>query len=104
MYIVDALSGVARIRRFEPVIVITIAAIFGGEISARSFHIMKSRFGLDSISSVSARDSIDYNFVKPHQTLTKAAGGTPTTPAMAAMLATRPYSYEDVIALLDSKI
>ncbi len=44
-----------------------------------------------------------YNFVKPHQTLTKRAGGTPTTPAMAAMLATRPYSYEDVLALLDSK-
>ncbi len=44
-----------------------------------------------------------YNFVKPHGTLTKKAGGTPTTPAMAAMLARAPYSYEDVVALLDSR-
>jgi IS1 family transposase len=38
-----------------------------------------------------------YNFVKPHGTLTKAAGGTPTTPAMAAGVATRPWTYEQVI-------
>lgn len=44
-----------------------------------------------------------YNFVRPHITLTKAAGGHPTTPAMAAKVVTKPYSYEDVIALLDSK-
>jgi IS1 family transposase len=41
-----------------------------------------------------------YNFVKPHGTLTKAAGGTPTTPAMAAGVATRPWTYEDVISEL----
>ncbi|MCP3963575.1 MAG: DDE-type integrase/transposase/recombinase [bacterium] len=45
-----------------------------------------------------------YNFVKPHMTLTKNAGGRPTTPAMAAMLATEPWSYERVVGLLDSKI
>ena len=45
-----------------------------------------------------------YNFVRPHRTLTKKAGGHPTTPAMAAMLATKPYSYEDVVALIDSRI
>jgi hypothetical protein len=41
-----------------------------------------------------------YNFVKPHGTLTKTAGGTPTTPAMAAGVATKPWSYEDVISEL----
>ncbi len=44
-----------------------------------------------------------YNFVRPHMTLTTEAGGTPTTPAMATGVATRPYSYEQVIGLLDSK-
>jgi IS1 family transposase len=40
------------------------------------------------------------NFVKPHGTLTKSAGGTPTTPAMAAGVATRPWKYEEVIERL----
>lgn len=43
---------------------------------------------------------IAYNFVKPHGTLTKNAGGTPTTPAMAAGVTTRPWKYEDVISQL----
>ncbi len=43
-----------------------------------------------------------YNFLKPHGTLTKRAGGTPTTPAMAAGVATKTWSYEDVVGLLGS--
>jgi IS1 family transposase len=35
-----------------------------------------------------------YNFIRPHQTLTENAGGTPTTPAMAVGVATRPYTWE----------
>jgi hypothetical protein len=42
-----------------------------------------------------------YNFVKPHGTLTKEAKGKPITPAMAAGIADKPWTYEDVIGLLD---
>lgn len=45
---------------------------------------------------------IAYNFVKPHGTLTKAAEGAPTTPAMAAGVATAPWSIEQVVGLLSS--
>ncbi len=44
-----------------------------------------------------------YNLIRPHTTLTERAGGHITTPAMAAGLVTRPYSYEDMIDLLDWK-
>ncbi len=42
-----------------------------------------------------------YNFIKPHGTLTKAAGGIKTTPAMAAGVATRPWTVEDVLARMN---
>lgn len=42
-----------------------------------------------------------YNFVKPHSNLTKKFG-TPTTPAMASGLASAPWTYEDVVNLLES--
>jgi IS1 family transposase len=42
-----------------------------------------------------------YNFCRPHQTLTKAAG-TPTTPAMAAGLADYPWSLTQLAELLES--
>ncbi len=42
------------------------------------------------------------NYVRPHQTLTKASGAAgnryPTTPAMAAGLATEPWTIERMIA------
>lgn len=41
-----------------------------------------------------------YNFVRPHQTLTKRYG-KPTTPAMAAGIATYPWSYTQIAQLLD---
>ncbi|MCP4680650.1 MAG: IS1 family transposase [Deltaproteobacteria bacterium] len=41
-----------------------------------------------------------YNFVKPHGTLTKRACGHPTTPAMAACVATKAWKIEDVVGLL----
>ncbi|MDE0005118.1 MAG: helix-turn-helix domain-containing protein [Rhodospirillaceae bacterium] len=44
-----------------------------------------------------------YNFVKPHATLTRADYGRPTTPAMAAGLARQPWTYEEVIALLEAR-
>jgi IS1 family transposase len=43
-----------------------------------------------------------YNYCRPHGTLSKAAG-KPTTPAMAAGLAVRPWSIEDILSLLQGK-
>jgi hypothetical protein len=42
-----------------------------------------------------------YNFCRPHQTLTKAAGGKKTTPAMAASVARAPWSLTQLAELLD---
>ena len=42
-----------------------------------------------------------YNFARPHTTLTKAAGGRPTTPAMAAGIENRVWTVRDIAALLD---
>jgi hypothetical protein len=42
-----------------------------------------------------------YNFARPHTTLTKAAGGVKTTPAMAAGVARYPWSVTQIAALLD---
>jgi IS1 family transposase len=42
-----------------------------------------------------------YNFARPHQTLTKANGGKKTTPAMAAGVTDRVWTYRDIAALLD---
>jgi IS1 family transposase len=41
-----------------------------------------------------------YNWCRPHQTLTKARGGMPTTPAMAAGLAKRVWAVEDLLMLM----
>ena len=41
-----------------------------------------------------------YNFIRPHQTLTKEAG-TKTTPAMAAGLTDRTWTVEDVLRMMD---
>jgi IS1 family transposase len=42
-----------------------------------------------------------YNFCRPHQTLTKAAGGKKTTPAMAAEITKYPWSLTQLAELLD---
>lgn len=42
-----------------------------------------------------------YNYARPHATLTKAAGGRPTTPAMAAGIQNRAWTARDIAALLD---
>jgi hypothetical protein len=42
-----------------------------------------------------------YNYCRPHQSLTEAAGGVKTTPAMAAGLASRVWKVEDIVAMMD---
>lgn len=42
-----------------------------------------------------------YNFARPHQTLTKDAGGIKTTPAMAAGVADHVWSVEEIAGLLN---
>ena len=44
-----------------------------------------------------------YNWVRPHRTLTRAAHGKPTTPAMAAGLADRPWRLVDLVKLLEAR-
>ncbi len=45
-----------------------------------------------------------YNFARPHMTLSKAAGGKPITPAMAAGKADRVWTVEDTADLLDRPV
>ncbi len=42
-----------------------------------------------------------YNFCRAHQTLTKAAGGIKTTPAMAAEVTSRVWTIENLLEIMD---
>lgn len=42
-----------------------------------------------------------YNYYRPHQTLTKAAKGIKTTPAMVWGIANHVWTIEEVLALMD---
>jgi hypothetical protein len=44
---------------------------------------------------------MNYNFARPHATLTKDAGGHKVTPAMAAGIERRAWTHHDIAALLD---
>ena len=44
-----------------------------------------------------------YNFVRKHQTLTKANGGVHTTPAMAAGVADQVWRVEEIVKLLEDR-
>ncbi len=47
--------------------------------------------------------AIHYNFVRSHGTLTRRAFGKPTTPAMAAGLAERPWTMERLVGLVEAR-
>jgi len=42
-----------------------------------------------------------YNYCRPHQTLTRAANGVRTTPAMASGLIDHVWTVKDIVALMD---
>lgn len=45
-----------------------------------------------------------YNFARPHKTLTKAANGYPTTPAMAAGVSDHVWTLVEIASLLDGNL
>jgi hypothetical protein len=45
---------------------------------------------------------LHYNYCRPYQTLTKAAQGVKTTPAMASGLTDHVWTVKDIVALMDS--
>lgn len=73
-------------------------------MSMRRFTRLTNAFSkkVENTAHAVALHFMSYNFVKPHGTLTKRHEGTPTTPAMEAGVATKPWTYEDVIGLLGS--
>lgn len=44
-----------------------------------------------------------YNYCRPHQTLSKAAQGVKTTPAMASGLTDHVWTAKDILALMDPR-
>lgn len=58
---------------------------------------------VEDLAHATALNFMVYNFVKPHGTLTYVRGGRPTTPAMAAGIADRPWKYEQIVGLLDNE-
>ena len=56
-----------------------------------------------NLSCAVAIYTFHYNYLRPHGTLTTRAHGTPTTPAMAAGLATRPWTVDELVELIEHR-
>lgn len=56
---------------------------------------------LENLEHAVALFMMHYNYVCPHMTLTKNAGGIKTTPAMAAGVAHSLWTMEDVVAMME---
>jgi IS1 family transposase len=69
----------------------------------RRFSRLTSAFSkkVENLALAVSLHYMHYNFARPHATLTKAAGGYPTTPTMAAGIANRVWTHRDIAALLD---
>jgi IS1 family transposase len=74
-------------------------------MSMRRFTRLTNAFSrkLENLTAAVSLHFCYYNFARPHQTLTKAAGGVKTTPAMAAGVADHVWSLYEIAALLDSE-
>jgi IS1 family transposase len=73
-------------------------------MSMRRFTRLTNAFSrkLETLTAAVSLHFMFYNFARPHQTLTKKAGGVKTTPAMAAGVADHVWSLIEIAALLDS--
>jgi hypothetical protein len=73
-------------------------------MSMRRFTRLTNAFSrkLENLTAAVSLHFMWYNFGRPHQTLTKRAGGVKTTPAMAAGVADHVWSLYEIAALLDS--
>lgn len=73
-------------------------------MSMRRFTRLTNAFSkkLENLTAAVSLHFMYYNFARPHMTLTKAAGGVPTTPAMAAGKADHIWSLIEIAGLLDS--
>lgn len=56
-----------------------------------------------NLSCAVAQHFMVYNLVRPHMTLTHHANGKPSTPAMAAGVARRPWAFADIVAQLEAR-
>jgi IS1 family transposase len=72
-------------------------------MSMRRFTRLTNAFSrkLENLTAAVSLHFMYYNFGRPHQTLTKEAGGRKTTPAMAAGVADHVWSLTEIAALLD---
>ena len=73
-------------------------------MSMRRFTRLTNAFSrkLENLTAAVSLHFMFYNFGRPHQTLTKRAGGVKTTPAMAAGVADHVWSLTEIAVLLDS--
>jgi len=72
-------------------------------MSMRRFTRLTNAFSkkLENLTAAVSLHFMFYNFARPHQTLTKAAGGIKTTPAMAAGVADHVWTLAEIAALLN---
>lgn len=72
-------------------------------MSMRRFTRLTNAFSkkVENLTAAVSLHFMYYNFARPHTTLTKKANGFPTTPAMAAGIADRVWTVEDIAGLLD---
>ncbi|HTW19760.1 MAG TPA: IS1 family transposase [Mycobacteriales bacterium] len=75
-------------------------------MSMRRFTRLTNAFSkkVENLAAAVSLHFVYYNFARPHQTLTKANGGRPTTPAMAAGKASRVWTLADIVRLLDYQL
>lgn len=75
-------------------------------MSMRRFTRLTNGFSkkVENLAAAVSLHFVYYNFARPHQTLTKANGGRKTTPAMAAGKASRVWTLEDIVRLLDYEL
>src|SRR5207237_10064045 len=72
-------------------------------MSMRRFTRLTNAFSkkVENLAAAVSLHFMYYNFARPHQTLTKARKGYPTTPAMAAGIADHVWTLEEIAGLLD---